>query len=57
LKLDCSKARSALGWRPRWDLDTAIARVVDWTRVYRAGGDVRAACERQVAEYAAGGTR
>lgn len=53
LKLDCSKARTVLGWRPRWDLDTAIGKVVAWTRVYQAGGDVRAACLAQIEEYAA----
>ncbi len=53
LKLDCSKARAVLGWRPRWDLETAIDRVVAWTRVYQAGGDVRAACLAQIADYGA----
>lgn len=51
LKLDCSKARTVLGWRPCWDLDTAIDKVVSWTRVYQDGGDVRAACLAQIAEY------
>ena len=53
LKLDCSKARTVLGWRPRWDLDTAIGKVVAWTRVYQAGGDVRAGCLAQIEEYTA----
>jgi len=53
LKLDCSKARVGLEWRPRWDLETAIGKVVDWTRVYQAGGDVRAACLAQIEEYTA----
>jgi len=53
LKLDCSKARTLLRWRPRWDLDTAIGKVVAWTRVYQAGGDVREACLAQIEEYAA----
>jgi CDP-glucose 4,6-dehydratase len=59
LKLDISKARTTLGWRPRWDLPTAIDKVVDWTRRYRDGGNVREACLGQIAEYAAatGGDR
>ena len=52
LKLDISKARTALGWCPRWDLPTAIDRVVDWTRRYRDGTDVRESCLGQVLEYA-----
>ena len=52
LKLDISKARTALGWRPRWDLLTAIDRVVEWTRSYRDGADVREACLGQISDYA-----
>jgi len=51
LKLDISKAKSSIGWRPRWDLRSAIGRVVEWTRCYRDGGDVREACLRQAAGY------
>ncbi|MBP2678052.1 MAG: CDP-glucose 4,6-dehydratase [Deltaproteobacteria bacterium] len=51
LKLDISKAKDALGWHPRWDLRAAIGRVVEWTRCYRDGGDVREECLRQTAGY------
>jgi dTDP-glucose 4,6-dehydratase len=30
--LDCSKAKSELGWTPRRDLDTIIRETVDWAR-------------------------
>jgi CDP-glucose 4,6-dehydratase len=51
LSLDISKARSELGWRPRWDLQSAIDRVSEWTRCHRDGGDVREACLRQITRY------
>lgn len=51
LKLDISKAKDALAWRPHWDLRSAICRVVEWTRCYRDGGDVREACLREAARY------
>ena len=51
LKLDCAKAASLLGWRPRWSLDVAIDRVIEWTAVYREQGDIRAVCRRQITEY------
>ncbi|AJE04195.1 CDP-glucose 4,6-dehydratase [Geobacter pickeringii] len=51
LKLDCSKARSELGWQPRWGLERALDSIVDWTRQYRDKGDMRNACLRQIDDY------
>ncbi|WP_298439787.1 CDP-glucose 4,6-dehydratase [Geobacter sp.] len=53
LKLDCSKARTDLGWRPRWSLDEAIELIVEWTRAYQAGGDLRQVCLEQIGAYGA----
>jgi CDP-glucose 4,6-dehydratase len=52
LKLDCSKAKSLLSWQPRWKLDTAIDKIVSWTRAYSAGDDMRVICENQILDYA-----
>jgi CDP-glucose 4,6-dehydratase len=41
LKLDSSRARTRLGWEPRWGLDEALSAVVDWYRAYASGDDVR----------------
>jgi CDP-glucose 4,6-dehydratase len=51
LKLDCSKARSELGWYPRWGLDKAIDSIIDWTRSYRDTKDLREVCIKQIQEY------
>jgi CDP-glucose 4,6-dehydratase len=51
LKLDCSKAKSELGWRPRWDLEKAIDSVIEWTRVFKEGKDLTEVCLRQIKEY------
>ena len=51
LKLDCSKIKSVFGWRPRWHVDEAIARTVEWARVYLAGGDVPAVMEKQINDF------
>jgi CDP-glucose 4,6-dehydratase len=53
LKLDSSKARAQLGWRPRWDLEEALARIVEWYAVLRDGGDVRAATLAQIEAFQA----
>lgn len=36
LKLDCSKARTQLGWMPKWKLETAIQKIVEWQKAYQA---------------------
>lgn len=51
LKLDCSKLKTVFGWQPRWNLDTAIEKVVEWSRCWMSGGDVRACMDAQIAEF------
>jgi len=51
LKLDCSRLKAVFGWSPRWNLDTAIAKVVEWTKCWQSGGDVRACMDAQIEEY------
>ncbi|MBR4330008.1 MAG: CDP-glucose 4,6-dehydratase [Candidatus Riflebacteria bacterium] len=51
LKLDCSKLKSAFGWKPRWNLDRAVEKVVEWTKCYFSGGDVRVCMDKQIEEY------
>jgi len=41
LKLDCSKSRDRLGWRPIWSLDQTLADIVEWHRAYLDGQSVR----------------
>ncbi len=49
LALDSSKAQRELDWRPRWDLDDALALVVEWHRAHRAGEKMRAVSLAQIA--------
>ncbi len=56
LKLDCSKARAMLGWQPRWHLETAIARTVQWHDAWLSGADMAALCEAQIQNYLEYGT-
>jgi CDP-glucose 4,6-dehydratase len=51
LKLDCSKAKTRLCWYPKWDIETAISRIVEWTKAYNRGDDMRSVCEKQIREY------
>ena len=46
LKLDCSKARALLGWRPLWDFAELARYTAEWYRRFDADGGVDS--ERQL---------
>jgi CDP-glucose 4,6-dehydratase len=50
LKLDCSRAKSILGWKPKWDIKTAVEKVVEFAKTET--DEERLACvEEQIREY------
>lgn len=51
LLLDSAKARSELGWRPRLDLDEALAWTVDWYKACLRGEDMREVTAGQIARH------
>ena len=51
LKLDCSKLKATFGWKPRWDLNEAIAKVVAWSKCWLSGGDIRRCMDDQIREF------
>jgi CDP-glucose 4,6-dehydratase len=55
LNLCSDKARGLLGWRPRWNLATALERTVAWYRRYYAApsADLAAASMDDIAAYEA----
>ena len=55
LKLDSTKARRELGWKPVLDLDAALAMTIDWyKRFYGRKENMYAYSVRQLAEYGKG---
>jgi CDP-glucose 4,6-dehydratase len=51
LKLDCSKARQLLKWKPQLNLDSALEWVANWYQEYHRGGNLRDLTEAQITEY------
>jgi len=51
LKLDCSKARSFLGWKPKIRLNTTLEWVVEWYKAYLETQDIRQFTITQIAHY------
>lgn len=52
LKLDCSKAKAALGWQPKWNIETAVAKTIEWTKSYANHENIRQIMQKQITEYA-----
>jgi CDP-glucose 4,6-dehydratase len=57
LRLDASRARERLGWSPGWDLEQALAAVVEWYRGYGHGADVRELTLAQIRSHPAASDR
>lgn len=51
LKLDCSRLKTTFGWKPHWNLETAIEKTVDWCKVWRNGQNVRPVMDKQIKEF------
>ena len=53
LKLDSSKAKSRLGWQPRWNLQTALQQTVAWHQAWCSGEHMRTFTLQQIECYLA----
>lgn len=51
LKLDCSKIKSVYGWKPHWNLETAMEKVLEWSRCWLEKGDINLCMKQQIQEY------
>lgn len=51
LKLDCSKLKATFGWKPHWNLDTAVKKVVEWNKCWMNGENIRECMDRQIQEF------
>ena len=51
LKLDCSKIKRELGWRPRWHITEAVEKTVAWAKAWDEGADMRMVSAEQIADF------
>ncbi|MGF7049229.1 CDP-glucose 4,6-dehydratase [Paenibacillus sp. DS2015] len=51
LKLDCSKAKNELNWNPRWNLEQAIDRIIEFTLGFQKNENLREICFKQIDQY------
>lgn len=50
LKLDCSKIRNRMGWRPGWNYREMLEKTIEWTEGYIRNADVTEIMSRQIRE-------
>jgi len=50
LKLDCSKAKTVLGWKPKWDIKTAVKKTVEFAKI-KIDDEKLVLIENQIKEY------
>lgn len=51
LSLNCAKAKEKLNWHPKWNVDQALEKTVQWVLNREAGHSVRQTCETQIESY------
>jgi CDP-glucose 4,6-dehydratase len=51
LRLDCTKAKDELGWKPRWNLNRALETTVQWYKAQQDRQDMRALTIEQIRSY------
>ena len=51
LKLDISKAKYKLGWKPTWELDHTLDKIVNWHRSWLNKEDMQTICLTEIEEY------
>ena len=51
LKLDCSKAHTKLNWHPKWSLQTALQKIIQWHQAESNQKDMRQYTILQIEQY------
>lgn len=51
LRLDCAKLKSAFGWKPHWNAETAIDKAAEWYAQYASGKDMDQCTAKQIREF------
>ena len=56
-KLNASESNRSLHWKatfawePRWRIETVVEKVVEWSKAWRAGENIRQVMDRQIEAF------
>ena len=48
LKLDCTKLKTTFNWKPEWNIQQAITKTCEWSKIYFGEGDISEEMNRQI---------
>ncbi len=51
LRLDCSRIKNVFGWSPRWTIEKAVDKTIEWTRGYFNNENISEIMDRQIKEF------
>lgn len=51
LKLDNNKVKNVFGWHPKWGIETAVQKTVDWTKCWFHNVGIEDCMDEQINEY------
>lgn len=51
LKLDCSKIKRVFGWKPHWNVEYTMRKIVEWSDCYLKQQNMTACMEKQIKEF------
>lgn len=51
LKLDCTKLKTTFHWQPRWHIQEAVEKTVEWTKVWAEHGNIPEIMNQQIQSY------
>ena len=51
LKLDCSKIKHTIDWKPRWHIDQSMEKIIEWYVTYQNNGDLLSIMDKQIKEF------
>lgn len=51
LKLDCSKLKRVFNWKPRWNVEMAMQKIIEWNQEYTSGKNISECMDRQINDF------
>ena len=51
LKLNSSKIKETFNWKSKWNIDKAVEKTVEWTKIYAKGENTISCVDKQINEF------